>query len=93
MGPLTTAGAIAASLIAILTLAGMVVRGYRHGRAAYRDDVRQIVHDATAPIRSDIVTVKHRVGRIEAELRPNGGRTLRDAVDRVEGAVAPGPDS
>ncbi|WP_116200739.1 hypothetical protein [Amycolatopsis circi] len=41
--------------------------------AATRDDVRDLVE---------------RVERVEHELRPNSGASLRDAIDRVENAVA-----
>jgi hypothetical protein len=41
--------------------------------AATRDDVRGLVE---------------RVERVEHELRPNSGASLRDAIDRVESAVA-----
>lgn len=33
--------------------------------------------------------IEHRLGGVESQLRPNGGETLRDAIDRVESAVTP----
>lgn len=38
-------------------------------------------------IESDAAATNQRVGRIEHELKPNGGSSLRDALDRVEVAV------
>ncbi|OKJ99166.1 hypothetical protein AMK34_18810 [Amycolatopsis sp. CB00013] len=46
--------------------------------AATRDDVRGLVE---------------RVDRVEHELRPNSGASLRDAIDRVENAVADTPNT
>ncbi|WIV59061.1 hypothetical protein [Amycolatopsis nalaikhensis] len=46
--------------------------------AATRDDVRDLVE---------------RVDRVEHELRPNSGASLRDAIDRVENAVADTPNT
>jgi hypothetical protein len=32
-------------------------------------------------------TISLKVGKVEAEMRPNGGSSLRDSVDRVENLV------
>lgn len=41
-----------------------------------------------AATRDDVRGLLERVDRVEHELRPNSGASLRDAIDRVENAVA-----
>lgn len=38
-----------------------------------------------------LADIEHRVGVIAAEVRPNGGSSLRDAVSRVEASVTRDP--
>lgn len=46
------------------------------------------IESAGADTRADVRGLLERVERVEHELRPNSGLSLRDAVDRVENAVA-----
>jgi hypothetical protein len=42
-----------------------------------------------AALREQNATFEQRLAAVEAQMQPNGGRTLRDTVDRVAAAVAP----
>lgn len=45
------------------------------------------IETAGAATRDDLRGLVERVDRVEHELRPNSGASLRDAIDRVENAV------
>ncbi|WP_326597740.1 hypothetical protein [Streptomyces sp. NBC_01803] len=89
-------------VLGLLTLAWQLVRGAvriaarvdevvddwqgvpaRPGVAARPGVLERISH-----IEERVCDVADRVGRVEAQLRPNGGSSLRDAVNRVDARTA-----
>ncbi|MFB9929203.1 hypothetical protein ACFORO_22960 [Amycolatopsis halotolerans] len=65
----------------------------RNGVAARPGVIERIsaIETAGAATRDDVRDLVERVERVEHELRPNSGASLRDAIDRVENAVAEPP--
>jgi ubiquinone biosynthesis protein UbiJ len=54
------------------------------------DALDRAVADLRADVaenREEVGDVRRRVSVVEAELKPNGGSTVRDAVDRIDAAV------
>lgn len=49
-------------------------------------------HDRVPGVLERIAVMEQRLKRVEAEVKPNGGGSLRDAVDRIDGVVS-NPDS
>ena len=50
----------------------------------------QSVHVKAGPVQMDLSAVElaRKVDEVHAELKPNGGSSLRDAVDRIEARVS-----
>lgn len=88
MDPLLQLGALAGALTAIVTAI------YFGGRWMLRTmrKLNDFLEDwGGEPARSGVparLGVMDRLARIEAQLRPNGGSTLRDAVTRIEQSVS-----
>ena len=77
----TDVGAVAATLVAVLTCGGLisriplVKRLWRRNVTEPRwEHQKQIIEEVCAP----------RFDAIESELRTNGGASLRDAINRIE---------
>lgn len=92
MDPVLKVGAIAAALAAILTLAGLLWRGWRTLWREVIEPFREFLSDwrgeparEGVPERPGVMRrlerVEHRLDTVVAEFRPNGGATLRDVVD------------
>lgn len=81
-------GSIAGSATALVGTGALVIRyvGSPLRRLAQQnDEFREDWYGLPArPGRSAVPGVPERLARIEQELRPNGGSTLRDAVNRLE---------
>lgn len=77
--------AVAALLALLWRLVRMVLRVV-HLFEDFLDDWKGTPDRPGVPGRSGVMT---RLGRIEHELVPNSGHSLRDAVDRVEANTAP----
>lgn len=76
--------AIVGGIVAMATLAVMVGRPLRR-LARQNDEFREDWYGVPArPGRSAIPGVPERLARIEKELQPNGGSSMRDAVGRLE---------
>lgn len=98
MDQVQTWGAVATALIAVGTV---VIFG---GRWAFRTLRRIDVflddwygeparpgQPARPGVPERLEAIENRVGRVETQLRPNGGSTLRDAVARIEETVRADP--
>lgn len=83
--------------VAVAALAGVVALGWRGVRAVRRiaarlddfaEDWAGIPGRPGVPGRKGVMErldgIEARIGRVEHELQPNSGSTLRDAVDRVD---------
>ncbi|MGW2591944.1 hypothetical protein ACWCXC_16995 [Streptomyces sp. NPDC001515] len=88
----------AAAVAAALGLLWRMTRGVR--RIVLRvdefvDDWHGVPGRAGVPARPGVMArldgIEERLGRVEHELHPNSGASLRDAVDRVEGALTATP--
>lgn len=95
-------GALAAALLAV---AGVLALLYRTVIAANRtwrrvqdflDDWRGEPARPGVPARQGIMArlewIEQRVAMVEREVRPNGGRSLKDQVTRIETAISDGPE-
>lgn len=79
------AGVVLGVLVTGLVLAGMVGRPLRR-LARQNDEFRADWYGEPArPGRAAVPGVPERLSRIEGELKADGGSTLRDAINRVEG--------
>ncbi|MFJ4013920.1 hypothetical protein [Streptomyces sp. NPDC090026] len=99
--PVDTAVVWALALAALAALAGLI---WRATRGVWRigsmiddffDDWKGTPARPGAPARPGVMDRLARLERvteeIRYEIRPNSGRSLRDAVDRVDAAVTGGP--
>jgi hypothetical protein len=50
-------------------------------------DILAIVGIVSAAFGALLWVIDHRVNRILHEIKPNGGSSMRDAVDRIEGKI------
>ena len=81
------AGIILGVLSSALVLAGMVGRPLRR-LARQNDEFREDWYGTPArPGRNAVPGVPERLSRIEKELQPNGGATVRDALGRLEQSI------
>lgn len=96
--PVLAAGGIAAALIALLTLAGMVIRWVRSVNRRLIDPVQQMWLDwRGVPPRDGVpgrpgvmarfASLDARVARIERQVHHNGGSSMRDEITAVRKAV------
>ena len=78
------AGIVLGVLTSVLVLAGVIGRPLRK-LARQNDEFREDWYGMPArPGRDAVPGVPERLARMEKELHPNGGGTLRDAINRVE---------
>ena len=77
-------GIILGAILTALTLAGLIGKPLRK-LARQNDEFREDWYGQPArPGRDAVPGVPERLARMEKELHPNGGGTLRDAINRVE---------
>lgn len=89
---------IAAILTAILTIVKSPVVGWLT-RKLFLDPVKDAVEEVVdkqleirlIPITINLETTKLAVHRIEAELHPNGGSSIKDSLNRIEEGVVNDP--
>ncbi|MFI6333183.1 hypothetical protein ACIBBG_33525 [Micromonospora chersina] len=78
------AGIVLGVILTSLTLAGLIGKPLRK-LARQNDEFREDWYGQPArPGRDAVPGVPERLARMEKELHPNGGGTLRDAINRVE---------
>lgn len=78
------AGVVLGVILSALTLAGLIGKPLRK-LARQNDEFREDWYGQPArPGRDAVPGVPERLARMEKELHPNGGGTLRDAINRVE---------
>ena len=88
MDPVLMVGAWAGAIAAVITAGRLVVH-------LFVKAVRAALHEQTVRLRNDLdsmenwwverlTTIEDRLDSIDRELRPNGGSSLRDTVDRLE---------
>jgi hypothetical protein len=91
--------------VGILTAAWRITRGagrILRGLVHFLDDwggepgrpgkpARPGVIEQLADHSNRLGAVESRLSRVDNQLKPNGGSSLRDAIDRVEAAVVPDP--
>ncbi len=77
------AGLVAAALVSILTLAMLLSRS-KPVRFVFRKLIGEPVsYWLRATIKEELGDVCDRITRVELELRPNGGKSLRDRVEWI----------
>lgn len=78
------AGVVLGVIMSALALAGLIGKPLRK-LARQNDEFREDWYGQPArPGRDAVPGVPERLARMEKELHPNGGGTLRDAINRVE---------
>jgi hypothetical protein len=94
---MTTVLAVAAAIVGIAAAIGVSIRtGVWLAKSVRRvtdflDDWNGEAARPGYPARKGVPerlsTMEDRLGRVEGQMRPNGGSTLRDAVDRIDRAI------
>lgn len=89
------AGAIATALLAITAVAALVHRAVRPVRDFLEDWAGEAARPGIAArqgVMSRLQVMEDRLQRVEREVRPNGGKSIKDQVARIERALDAGPD-
>lgn len=81
-------GIAAGAIIALAGASRIIAAGFvRLVKASIADEMRKVwteLRDQDEWFHDQIREVKHELAGIHAQLRPNGGMSLRDSVDRLE---------
>lgn len=92
MDRVTATGAICAALLAIIGLVGLIVRAALRTLRRLDDFLSDWRGEPRRPGQPRRPGVMERIERIEAQLRPNGGSSMRDRVNAIAGAVGAEPE-
>lgn len=85
--PLLDVGLAAAALVSILTLLMLLSRS-KPVRFVFRRLIGEPVSSwLQATVKGELSDLCHRMGKVEDELKPNGGKSLRDRVEWIAAKV------